>query len=88
MVPSIGSMTHRTPVVPVALAPSSERIPSSGRALRMPSTISRSHASSTSETMSVADDFVRTSERGWPSRSSESSAARAASSSASERSDA
>ena len=45
---------------------------------RIPSTIRRSHASSTSETMSVADDFVRTRERGSPRRSSESPAASAA----------
>ena len=85
MVPSIGSITQRTPLLDSTAAPSSERIPSSGRAARMPSTISRSQASSTSETMSVAEDFVRTSARGSRRRSSESAAAAPASRSASAR---
>ena len=83
MVPSIGSITQRTPVADSAFAPSSERIPSPGRAARIPSTISRSQASSTSVTTSVPVDFVRTSERGSRRRSSESAPALSASSTAS-----
>ena len=54
MVPSSGSTTQRTPLVPGVSAPSSPRIPSSGRApSRRSASISTSEARSISVTMSV-----------------------------------
>ena len=64
MVPSRGSITHRTPLVPGRDAPSSARMASSGRAARMPDTMSASDARSASLTMSFTDDLVSMPELG------------------------
>jgi hypothetical protein len=52
-VPSSGSTTQRTPLVPAWSPPSSPRMPSPGRAAASRSRISRSAAWSASETRSV-----------------------------------
>ena len=56
--PSSGSTTHRTPLVPAMSTPSSPRIPSSGRAPCSRSVMSTSEARSISVTMSVPVLFV------------------------------
>ena len=57
-VPSIGSTTQLTPLVPVRESCSSPRMPSSGRAARMRSRMSASVSRSVAVTMSVGVDLV------------------------------
>ena len=58
--PSSGSTTQRSPLLPFASPPSSPRMPSSGRAAARRSRISRSAAWSASETRSVGLDLAVT----------------------------
>ena len=69
IVPSSGSTTQRSPLVPSASPPSSPRKPSPGRAAASRSRISRSAAWSASETRSVGLDLAVTFTRSPPNAS-------------------